>query len=123
MDVHTLTPPNSVILISDPTSADVPATWREGIVAATDSCIAVGTRASVDGPTSLVVVDASEARAVDIPAMKAFDGDLHVASQEVTVESVVGDQYSRRTATDGRVRVQVYVNHRTEPDRIVVVFG
>jgi hypothetical protein len=46
-----IAPPHSLILIADPTEGAIPATMSGSLIAATDTCIAVGCRSDADGDT------------------------------------------------------------------------
>jgi hypothetical protein len=112
--------PNSLLLIGDP-QGQPPTEMGGQLVAATSSCLAVGTLSEFDGETHVRLIDAGEA-GVRLSPSKVFDGELQLNSGRLIVGSVLGTTYldwpTRGTAM---VHVQVWVNHLREPNDICVV--
>jgi hypothetical protein len=77
MKAITIVPPNAVVFLFDPEnrSVRVPDTMAGQIVASNDSCLAVGTQASVDGDVTILVTTA--AAEADISRLhRVFSGRL-----------------------------------------------
>lgn len=110
-----LAPPNSLLLVLDPRTGELPTSLAGTPIATTSSGLAIGTLAEVDGETEVHLVDAAEAREPSQLAMR-WDGVLTTTGRlgiltiynEVLLEMDVGDL----------VRVQVWTNDSVEPDVI-----
>src|SRR5262249_20240511 len=77
-------PPNSLILVEDSNGGDVPTSMNQSLIIATDSCIAVGCRAEVDGETEITLGYCSS---VDTGDRLAFEGLLQTPSRKVVVRT------------------------------------
>lgn len=110
--------PNSLVLVGDP-SGEPPASMAGGLVAATTSCIAVGTLASDDGPTRVRLIDAEFG--ADLPPLLAFDGLVDLPGNRLVVTSVLDEIYLEHAVAEAALVVQIWVNHPNEPDQIVVL--
>lgn len=121
VEVRSVSPRNSLLLIMDPNSDEIPDSMGGQAVAATSSCVAVGTKEEHDGPTEIRMADADED--LEIPALKVHDGDLELNSRELVAADILGEPFLRWLVKDTSVRVQIYTNHSTEPDEIVVLIG
>lgn len=113
--------PNSVLLVGDGQNVQFPSSMGGRLVAATESCVAIGTREEAEGPVRITFKDAGTG--ADLPPLEVLDHTLLVRSGEVVAATVLGDVVLKRESLPGSVRVVVYVNHSTEPDDIAVVFG
>jgi hypothetical protein len=110
-------PPNSLVLLSDATGGEFPGFVPGELVLATPSGIVVGCRTFADGPTDLLIGPASEVGSEEIPA---FDGVLDTPSRKIVVSTVEGQRLLQETVSSADTRVRIWVNHPTEPDRIVI---
>lgn len=75
--------PNSILLVGDP-DGQPPTSLSGGLVAATSSCIAVGSLSSGDGETRVCIAAATD----DHPAHLAFDGHVALDSRVLAVYDV-----------------------------------
>ena len=112
---------NSLVLIKDRESSAIPDSLGGRASAATASCVAVGTREEHDGPTTIRVAEIGEE--IETPALKIHDGDLELNSRELMVANVLGEPLIRFSVMEPVARVQIFTNHSTEPDEIVVLVG
>ena len=87
-------------------------------MAATASCIAVGTRNPADGSVS-VLLTADEPVVGD----PAFDGFLDSPDHEIRVENVDGNECAVVQVEADRTRVRVYADDLTEPTRVAIHVG
>lgn len=85
--------PNSLILVGDP-AGEVPESMGEALVSATSSCVAVGTLSESDGSTTIRLVDDDGVE--ELPPRLAFEGDLEMSNDRLTVASVLNDIYLER---------------------------
>jgi hypothetical protein len=121
VESRSVIPMNSLILIMDSKSGQIPESTGGRGIAATSSCVAVGTREANDGPTELRMADIGEE--IELPALNIHDGTLEVSSGELVASNIVGEPFLRWAVEGPSVRVQIYTNHSTEPDEVVVLVG
>lgn len=113
----TLSPPNSLVLVMDHSSGELPEAINEQLVALTDSCVAVGTLSEVDGATTITLTNSLEG--VKRGKM-VFDGVLKVPRHELSVCSVADTKLLTMTLPSSEAHVQIFANDHSEPDEIVV---
>jgi hypothetical protein len=114
--------PNSLLLVKDRDSVDIPATMHSRLTSATSSCVAVGTRSAAEGPVRIALIAGDVINQPGLPAFVAWEGTLETPSEELVLESVLGETYDS-LAVGERAPVRVRVNDMTEPDEIWVVVG
>jgi hypothetical protein len=112
-----ISPPYSLVLLLDPEKGVVPQTMAGRLVAATESCVAVGCRAEDDGSTRITM---GKAVHVDPGYQPLFEGDIETPSQYLEVQSVEGTTLLRTSVQGHRTRVSIWVNDTKEPDEITV---
>lgn len=109
--------PNSLVLIMDYESGEIPESMGGGLVASTASCLAVGTLSEIDGSTTVVLTDQGGRPQI---GSLVFDGVLDLPSKEISVCDVENHKLlAMPTAT--RAKVQIFANHQLEPDKIVII--
>ncbi|GAA1575260.1 hypothetical protein GCM10009804_35080 [Kribbella hippodromi] len=113
-----VSPMNSVVLVGDRESGEVPEAMGFGVVAATGSCLAVGARAAVDGETTVRVAGRGEGELGGLS--RAWAGVLATPSGVLVVSDVVGTELLA-LSVEPVVSVEVWVNDPREPDLIHVV--
>jgi hypothetical protein len=118
MKTISITPPNSLILIMDYTSGQVPETMGNELVSATRSCIAVGCRSEDDGPTEVHLAESHE---VTPSEALRFDGEISTPSKKLSICSVLNQEILSTHVHGTTTRVRVFANHAMEPDRILIV--
>ena len=116
-----LRPMNSLILVLDPTSGEIPLSMDRRLVASTPSCVAVGTLCEADGETAITLTDDSGLPRSD-PAMQlAFEAIIDTPRRDLSVCTVdLKPVLSLRVSTK-RTRIEIWANHPSEPDRICVL--
>jgi hypothetical protein len=114
--------PNSVVLVMDPSIGEIPETMGGASIAATLSCIAVGTLSALDGETLISLSDELRDAPEEEPA---FDGTVETPERRVSVCSVMNRSLLECEVTTDTTRVRIWTNHASEPDvvRIVVQPG
>jgi hypothetical protein len=115
-----ISPPNSIVFICDPSSreVDVPEYVTGQLIAATQSCISVGTLAEMDGETEISLSDVpSSAELGEL----VFDGMVRTPGRVVAVCNARDETLLSLPVSSVAVRVKVFANDRSEPDRIVVL--
>jgi len=113
------TPRNSLILVMDRTIGVIPDAMGGGLVAATSSCVAVGTLSEYDGETSISLSD--EGKALGFDSTPVFDGMLETPSKVLSICTVLNDVLLELGVPSEKTRVRIWANDVSEPDNIVVV--
>jgi hypothetical protein len=113
-------PPNSLVLISDAQGGSVPQDFRreKGIVS-TDTCVAVGCLAEMDGQTEMTIGPAGE---VAPGADPVFDGMLATPSRNIVVSTIEWSKLLEASVPNLQTRLRVWINRAREPDKIIVGF-
>jgi hypothetical protein len=112
-----LAPPNSVVLLGDPTQTGVPATMEGGLIASTDTCVAIGVLSEVDGETAFTLGPATE---VDPGYPPSFEGILLTPARSIALRTVLGAVVLEATVAGEETQVKVWANGQSEPDRIAI---
>lgn len=112
-----IAPPNSLILIEDPSGGQIPASMKGSLIASTDFCIAVGCRSDTDGETEFTLGKAHDVDPGDHPV---FQGILKTPSLRITLKSVVGQTILEAPVSHRETMVRIWVNDPSEPDRVIV---
>jgi hypothetical protein len=89
------------------------------LVAATSSCIAVGTLCEYDGETLISLSDVVLPLGVDMSLV--FDGALRTPTRKLSLCSVLNEALITLDVPAESMRVQIWSSDDTEPDRIHVV--
>src|SRR5215470_12468223 len=109
--------PNAVILVSDIGGGTVPNLIRGGLVASTPSCIAVGCMSDCNGQTELTLGAANEVGSREDPV---FEGELTTPNHEVAVRTVLDEIILQARVLHSRTKVRIWVNHPSEPDKVII---
>ena len=112
----TVAPPNSIIFVNDPTSeVGIPQDIGRGLLWATDTCVAIGTLAEMDGETTIRL-------ARDFPTPQGeviYEGTIKTPGRLVAVSTSEGVRLISLT-TGSETRLTVWANDSGEPDLILV---
>jgi hypothetical protein len=112
-------PSNSIILVMDRSVCEIPQ-WVPGrLVAATRTCVAVGTLADVDGDTSISLQD--ERPPLGCGSSPKFDGVIFTPSKRISVCTVLDEVLLEMPVADSDTHLQVWANDPSEPDVIVIL--
>lgn len=112
-----ISPPNSLVLVMDPDSGVVPDSMEGKLVSNTESCIAVGTRATVDGETEVVFRNSALPRA---GLMRAFQGTVATPNQTLSICTIYGDVLLKKKVNVSKSAIEIWVDDETEPSTIEV---
>jgi hypothetical protein len=111
-------PPNSMFLISDAQRGFVPDVSRSTpAIASTDTCLAVGCLAEMDGETKITIGPTDEVDQGDRPT---FDGALATPTHTVVVWTIEWKKLLEARVSSRRTRVRIWTNHPNEPDDVVI---
>jgi hypothetical protein len=112
-------PSHSLLLVMDESTGVIPDTMGGGLVAATPSCVAVGTMSEHDGETTVSISDGSDP--VSGVGVLVFDGNVSSPNYHVAVCTVHGVVLLRLDTVGPVARVRIWVNDGIEPDLVEIV--
>lgn len=96
---------------------ELPEAMNGGLVAFTDSCVAVGTLSEFDGETAISLTDSLEEGE---PDALVFDGVLKAPQCELSVCNVANEKLLTMKLSGPEAHVRIFANDPSEPDEIVV---
>jgi hypothetical protein len=115
-----ISPPNSVILIMDYASGQIPESFGGRLVAATSSCIAVGTLSEFDGVSTIVLANKADYEVAEGEFL-VFEDVIEVHSRNISVCTVSNEVLLSMDVSSQRCNVQIWVNDKSEPDKICIL--
>ena len=111
-------PRNSVVLLTDRSVGEIPATLGDSAVAATPSCLAIACQSEVDGRTRIALQFTSDySPAGDLD----FAGELLTPTRMLSVLSVELEELLATPVACTQTSVRVFTNHPSEPDHVTIV--
>jgi len=112
-----IAPSNSLILVMDMSIGKIPASMDDSLISATSSCVAVGTLSELDGETTISVRD----HVANVGLSLAFDGILDTPTKVLSVCTVKNTEVLAYRVPSTHTRIQIWVNHPSEPSEIEIV--
>ena len=112
---------NSLVLVMDRTTGEPPRSMGAAAIAATPSCVAIGTLPDADGETSVTLADGSDSDSEPRDLREVFDGIIATPSRKVHLCTTSLESVGSLSVPTTQVRVRVWTNHRTAPDQVLVV--
>jgi hypothetical protein len=118
-----VSPPHPVLLIMDPgnDAAVIPESMDGKPVAATSSCVAVGTQASVDGETAVSLVFGSYDPPGELSCV--FDGSVLTPQRKLAVLTSELKPVIERNVGQSEVRISIWVDDLENPAQVIVHGG
>lgn len=114
-----LSPPNSLIAVMDHGGGEVPTDMNGQGVAATPSCVVIGTLMAADGETSVTLTD--EPLPKNHGLMNVFEGSVATPSLKLSVYSTHRVVIIEAKVPTTQTRIEIWVNEETEPNDIRIV--
>ena len=114
-----IAPPNSMFVVSGLKGVEIPDP-SDALIWSTPSCVIVRCLTFCDGETKVTLGSADE---VNPGALPACDVTLKTPDREVIVWTVEDETIFRVDVPDAETRVRIWVNHPTEPDKVIVGLG
>jgi len=116
-------PPNSLLLIMDPSVGEIPESMSGALVAANATCIAIGTLSAQDGSTQVFVGRLDEDEGTGTQCQIVFDGVLATPQKRIVVASVMEDIFFETQVSGTHTRVRIRANDSSEPNEIRIVLA
>lgn len=116
-----IAPPNSILLVMDRETIDIPESMEGELISATPSCVAVGTLSEFDGETSVTLTNEGRLAHEADGLREIFRGDLEVPSKEVYVCTSLNEVVLQLSVSTTRTQIAIYSNHQLEPSRLYIV--
>ena len=114
----TFAPSNSLVFVMDSSIGEIPVSIGNELTASTNSCVAVGTLAQMDGETTVALTDSSDGIELE---MLVFDGVLLTPARELSVCNVEDERLLTIPVPSSETRVRIFANDNAEPDNIIVL--
>jgi len=108
-------PPNSVLLIMDRSVGQVPESMEGSLIAATPTCVAIGTLSEHDGTTHVTLDSSPPPSEQGTPVFVAV---LDTPGRHVAVCSVFDEAVLEVEVETERTRVLIWANDQAEPSEI-----
>jgi hypothetical protein len=115
-----ISPPNSLLFISDPAGGTVPEFVPGKLILSTTSCVSFGCYPEQDGMTEVTLGDAQQ---VDPGEPPAFDSDLDTPSHAIVVLTVERQTVLESKLRSARTRVRIWVNDLRWPNKVTIGLG
>ena len=116
-----ISPQNSLLLVMDKDSGEIPELMNGKLVVATHSCIAVGTLSEADGETSVTLTD-DKSHVQEISSLqKTFAGVLATPNKRVDLCTVLLQPVLTLSVSNTESHIEIWVNNETEPDKLCVL--
>ncbi|HEY1735857.1 MAG TPA: hypothetical protein VGG12_04360 [Methylovirgula sp.] len=112
-----LSPPYSVVMIADISGGDIPKLARGTEIAASDSCIAIGTLSEIDGETEFRLGMRGE---VDPGTSPSFLGRIKTPSRKLAIFAVPGEIILQTQVLQTETAIYIWTNRPSEPDQVIV---
>jgi len=116
-----LAPPNSLLLVMDRDSGEIPESMDGKMIVSTPSSVAVGTLSEADGKTSVVLTDERIVINADPALCWLFGGVLTTPKKEIHVSTVLLQSILSLPVASIRTQVEIWANSQTEPSKLVVL--
>jgi hypothetical protein len=115
-----ISPPNSLLFVSDPAGGTVPEFTPGKLILSTESCVSIGCHSEQDGATEVTLGKAQE---VDPGSTPAFDDEMETPSRAIAIMTVEREKVLEASVPAIRTRVRIWVNHPIEPDKVIIGLG
>lgn len=99
---------------------DVPYDFRERVIPHTPDCISIPCMYLDDGDTHFTVGEASE---ITMPTPPTFDGILNTPSKRLVFFDANEPEFASLPLPTIKTRIRVWVDHPTQPENVVIVWG
>ena len=117
----TIAPPNSLILVMDHATGLLPDSLNDSLITATDTCVAIGTRAECDGETDVYIGSDPIVVSSDVNLKEAYHGTIATSSGVLTICDVYNDRILDWEIGELSCSISVFVNDSAEPSIIHIV--
>ena len=114
-----LSPANSLLLLMDMESGQLPDSMSESLVAFTDTCIAFGTMQALDGETT-IQIDSDLSEETENHSL-VYDGRLNLPSKKISLVDTLNQEIWSSAVDNEIVGVKIFANDDSEPDSIRII--
>lgn len=113
-------PSNSLVLVEDVDGGSPPESLNNALIAATDTCVAIGCLSECDGETEISLRSLAE---LAMDADPNFTGSLLVPTNRLAVRDIYGSILIEAPVAGSSVQLKIWTNHPSEPDRIIIGYA
>jgi hypothetical protein len=121
MSQITLSPPYAILFIYDPLNkdAETPEYSPGNLVSTTQHCISVGTRADVDGETTVELVRAVNDAAI-VPEHKIFQGFVQAPNRNISVVTAELQTILNIDVKDKVAKIGIWADDLHNPGKVLI---
>lgn len=116
-----IAPPNSLLLLMDKDKGVIPESMNGKLIAATHSCIAIGTFSETDGETLVMLTDESNFVEKFSRLLKIYSGVLETPNKRLDLCTVLLKTVLMIPVSNTESQVDIWANREDEPDHLCVV--
>lgn len=114
-----VSPPNSLVFISDPDGGQAPIPVRGAMILSSPSCVSVGCFPEIDGETEITLGPTSE---VGLDGLPDFIGTIETPNRALVVSTVEGDRILGASVPTFHTRVRIWLSHPRWPEKVIIGF-
>ena len=114
-----ISPPNSLLFISDPDGGVAPYPNRGAQILTTHSCVSIACYPSIDGETAVTL---GRSREVDPGNPPAFDGKVETPNRAIVVSTVERKAILSNNVSGTITRIRAWTNKPLMPDQVIIGF-
>lgn len=116
----TISPPNSLLFLSDPDGGKAPIPVWGAQILSTASCISFACYPEQDGPTKIILGGWNE---VDPQTAPAFDGEIETPHRAVVVTTVDQKIVLKAEVPNARTHIRIWLSHPRWPEKVIIGLG
>lgn len=118
MKIETIAEPShGLVFVHGPEGDEPPLPIWGANILVTNSCLSIGCRADVDGPTRFILGDIDS---VDPRYEPEFIGAIRTPDGQIVISTVAGDTLQQASVAEPYCAISVWRNHPNWPDEVVV---
>ena len=116
-----IAPKNSLLLVMDRDSGEIPESMDGKLIVSTPSCIAVGTLSEADGETSVMLTNEKAVAHPGSGLHKVFGGVLKTPKKEVHVCTVLLQTIVKLPVSSTQSNIEIWADNEMEPSRLCIL--
>jgi hypothetical protein len=108
--------PNALVFLADLEGGELPERF-EAPITSTRTCLVIACSAADDAETEIVLATSGEIESLGPPA---FAGTIATPSQRIAMRTVLRESLAELTTASVDTPVRVWLDHPTEPARVII---
>jgi hypothetical protein len=115
-------PPNSLVLVMGP-DGKIPESTNRNLIAATSSCLAIGTRSEIDGDTTIILTDEPSFELSRKSGQIVYEGKIETPQGQLSIYTIAGEALLTIATRQPHTRIQIWANDEQEPNEIAILIN